>query len=193
MDVGDRTLDASVPVLMVPGFAGSGPEHWQSLWMSQIRAARVEQDDWDEPERDDWVSTYLEALGVLSEPPLVVAHSLGCLVVVHAATSSPEIRGAFLVAPPDVEARETEAALRPFAPIPVAPLSFPSVVIYSRSDPHASVSRSRILARAWGSEPLDVGAQGHLNTDSGHGPWPEGLELLRTFASGLGVMLENSR
>ncbi len=30
-------------------------------------------------------------------------------------------------------------------------------------------------ARALGSELLDAGFSGHINSESGHGPWPEGV------------------
>jgi predicted alpha/beta hydrolase family esterase len=31
------------------------------------------------------------------------------------------------------------------------------------------------MATAWGSELHFAGDAGHINTASGHGPWPEGL------------------
>ena len=32
-------------------------------------------------------------------------------------------------------------------------------------------------ADAWGSAFLSIGDAGHINVDSGHGPWPDGLAL----------------
>ncbi|MEY2633599.1 MAG: hypothetical protein RIR00_2253, partial [Pseudomonadota bacterium] len=32
-------------------------------------------------------------------------------------------------------------------------------------------------AAEWGSQYLDIGAAGHINVDSGHGPWPQALTL----------------
>jgi predicted alpha/beta hydrolase family esterase len=37
----------------------------------------------------------------------------------------------------------------------------------------------RWLADLWGSCFVNVGARGHINPDSGHGPWPEGEALLQ--------------
>ena len=34
---------------------------------------------------------------------------------------------------------------------------------------------ARELAEAWGAEFVDAGDSGHLNSESGHGPWPDGL------------------
>ena len=48
-------MTAGVEVLMVPGFTGSGPHHWQSLWQRDDPAfRRVEQRDWDRPEPREW-------------------------------------------------------------------------------------------------------------------------------------------
>ena len=35
-----------------------------------------------------------------------------------------------------------------------------------------------LLATAWGSRFVDVGAHGHINADAGVGPWPLGERLL---------------
>ena len=37
--------------------------------------------------------------------------------------------------------------------------------------------RARDLARAWGSDLVDMGLAGHINVASGFGPWPYGKEL----------------
>ncbi|MDE2429420.1 MAG: alpha/beta hydrolase, partial [Burkholderiales bacterium] len=42
--------------LILPGLYNSGPQHWQSLWEnSLVNAVRVQQLNWDAPERDAWV------------------------------------------------------------------------------------------------------------------------------------------
>lgn len=33
----------------------------------------------------------------------------------------------------------------------------------------------------WGSRLVHIGRAGHINAESGFGPWPQGLELLRTL------------
>ena len=43
---------------------------------------------------------------------------------------------------------------------------------------YMSVERSRYFAKVWGSKLVDIGARGHVNTDSGCGEWPEGRLLL---------------
>ena len=71
----------STPVLIIPGWHNSGPDHWQSLWQAKHGYVRVEQHNWDFPLRGDWMIQLEEA--VLAKPDAVlVAHSLGCVLVV---------------------------------------------------------------------------------------------------------------
>ena len=58
------------------------------------------------------------------------------------------------------------------------PLSFPSLLVGSENDPYASAAAAKDLANVWGSQFLNVGKAGHINVDSGHGPWPQGKALL---------------
>ncbi len=44
-----------------------------------------------------------------------------------------------------------------------------------------ALPRVRRWAHLWGGQLVDVGNAGHINTDSGYGPWPEGLELLHAL------------
>ncbi|MRR52524.1 MAG: esterase, partial [Rhodocyclaceae bacterium] len=45
-------------------------------------------------------------------------------------------------------------------------------------------------ATEWGSEIADLGAVGHLNVESGHGPWPAAASLLGQLATlaGQGIL-----
>lgn len=92
-----------------------------------------------------------------------------------------KVRGAFLVALPDVEDNRVPAGAAPFAPIPRDPLPFPSILVASRTDPYCAYGRAEDFAYAWGSALVDAGDSGHLNTASGHGPWPEGLMRFAGF------------
>ena len=53
--------------------------------------------------------------------------------------------------------------------------------VLSSDDPYVRPDVARALAAAWGSDVTDIGPAGHINTDSGHGPWPEGLRLLEPW------------
>lgn len=167
-------------ILLIPGYTGAGPEHWQTLWEARLpNTRRVRQRDWDRPDRREWTAALHREVRRCAAPPVLVAHSLGCITVAWwAALHAARVRGALLVAPADVEAPDALEELRGFAPIPMAALPFPSIVVMSEDDPFATSARSRALASAWGSRLVSAGAAGHLNTATGLGAWPAGLELL---------------
>ncbi len=170
-------------ILVIPGLGGSGPDHWQSRWEAKIPTVRrVVQADWENPGLAAWRDRIVEEVAREARPVILVAHSLGVLAAVHAAPflakgeCSGKVKGGFLVAPPSAKVLAGLDALDPaFLTFPGEPLPFPSVLIASRDDPFASFSESEALARTLGAELIDAGLSGHINSESGHGPWPEGL------------------
>ncbi|MDF2689856.1 MAG: alpha/beta hydrolase [Microvirga sp.] len=183
-----KTSDCDI--LIVPGHTNSGADHWQSRWERQLSTAwRVEQENWDAPNKDAWAARIVDDVKRAKKPVVLVGHSLGVMAIVHAAPLLPadKVQGAFLVSPPDVERPDFIPAIdRGFAPIPRDPLPFPSVLVASRTDPHCDYDKAEDLAYTWGSAFVDAGDAGHLNTESGHGPWPEGLMRFAGFLKRLG-------
>ena len=173
-------------VLTVPGWGNSGPDHWQTLWERDRQTMRrVEQDDWDRPDRAAWTGRIDEATRETDGPVVLVGHSLGAVAAAVVAGTPGRVAGAFLVAPADTEAPDAIAPVRDFGPMPTGVLPVPSVVVASTDDPHLSVARATALAEAWGSDLHLVPGGGHLNTASGHGPWPKGRRLLDAFCARL--------
>jgi predicted alpha/beta hydrolase family esterase len=174
-------------ILLVPGLWNSGPEHWQSYWeRERTDCRRVVQTDWETPRRGDWVATLEQAVAEAGGPVVLAAHSLGCALVAHWAGASrrlAEVRGALLVAPSDVEAPSYPAGTVGFAPMPLAKLPFPSILVMSTDDEYLAPARAAHFARAWGSRLVDAGAKGHINGSSGLRGWPEGFALLETMRS----------
>lgn len=165
--------------LIIPGYGDSGPSHWQSLWLDDPRCRRVEQRDWLHPRCSEWVAQLEQAVAQSGPDTVLVAHSLGCPLVAHWAQQTRlSVRGALLVAPPDLDGPAAELDLQGFAPLPRATLPFPSLLIASDDDPYASVAYTRALADSWGSRWQSIGAAGHINGDSGLGEWPQGRALL---------------
>lgn len=183
-----RTSD--VDILLVPGWTGSGPDHWQSRWARSLSTARViEQEDWDGPDREKWVERIVAAVRQAKRPVVLVAHSCGVAAVAHAAPMLARLRvaGAYLVAPADLEGTDAWPAVRGgFTPMPLERLPFPTVLVASSNDPHCSMARARAFADAWGATLVPAGNAGHIDTESGHGPWPEGLMRFGLFLSRLG-------
>lgn len=169
------------PIVLVPGYTGSGPDHWQTHWQHAYPSAtRVEQAASDEPQPDAWVEALDQVIESLRTPPVIVAHGLGCLVAVRWAPSrSRPVVGALLVAPPDLEQSNADPVLRRFSPTPLQPLPFPSILAASSDDPFIRLARARDFAEAWGSRLEPLGYAGHVNTEAGFGPWPEGERLLK--------------
>ncbi|MBY6266007.1 serine hydrolase family protein [Azospirillum sp. 412522] len=176
-------------VLVLPGLGNSGPDHWQS-WLERRLPAliRVELGDWDAPAPDRWVERLDAAVRAAPGPVVLVAHSLACILVARwAATTAPadKVAAALLVAPPDVGSsgvespRTVPAEACRFAPVPTDPLPFPAVVVGSRTDPYCTAARACGFAALWGADFIDAGEAGHINSASGHGPWPMGETLLK--------------
>lgn len=168
-------------ILLLPGWQNSGPDHWQSRWETAHNYERVEQSDWQRPLRGDWISRLEDVLLQRPQPTILVAHSLGCLLVAAWASHSRNthlVQAALLVAPGDVEREALRPVLTSWSPIPLQPLPFKTVLVGSRNDPYCSFERAAQFATAWGSELVDAGAQGHLNSESQLGDWPAGQALL---------------
>jgi uncharacterized protein len=54
-------------------------------------------------------------------------------------------------------------------------------LIASRNDKHSTFADSEALAKALGAKLVDAGFSGHINVESGHGPWPEGVMCFAKF------------
>jgi len=182
---------AEADFLILPGLGNSAPGHWQQRWAGRLaNAAIVEQADWHEPDADDWVSTLEQAILMTTRPTVLIAHSLAVIAVAHVASRlvDTKVRGAFLVAPPDIEEHpDSPEATHVFRPIPRDPLPFPSMLVASSNDPYCSVDRAVEFATCWGSDFHLAGDAGHINVESGHGPWPEGLLMFTRLMQRLKV------
>ena len=118
---------------------------------------------------------------------VLVAHSTGVLSAIHAGPlARNRVAGAFLVSPPQLDGNSVLGRkLRKLGDYPRDPLPFPSVVVASRNDPHCGFDHAGDLANAWGSLFVDAGESGHINGQSGHGPWPEGSMVFAQFIARL--------
>jgi predicted alpha/beta hydrolase family esterase len=168
--------------LTVPGWNGSGPAHWQTIWEQRHpNFKRIEQDNWHRPSPGQWVQAIQAAVQQAHAPVFLVAHSLGCLAVAQWAAGGDidRVGGALLVAPPWLSVSDScPAELLEFLPMPTRRLPFPSILAASQNDPYLPIEIASRLAKAWGSEFADIGQQGHVNVASGHGEWPQGQRLL---------------
>lgn len=163
--------------LIVPGLRGSGPDHWQSWWHAlEPEAVWVAQSDWEEPDLERWATQVETTLLAQVRPVWIVAHSFGVLASVLAATRRPEkVAGAFLAAPADPEKFGLSSR------VPQVRLPFPTLLAASSNDPWLKLMNAGYLASLWGSHLVNLGDVGHINPESGFGPWIEGRNLFSSF------------
>lgn len=176
-------------MIILPGINGSDERHWQTLWerSTTCPAIRINPSSWAVPELEDWLDALNRAFEASKEPPLLLAHSLGCLLVAFWAArhpSEPIVRGAFLVAPPDPESPMFPKCAPSFREPPLMSLPFPSLVVASDNDPFANIAAAEAFAMRWGSGFINAGSLGHVNGDSNIGDWTTGRDLFEAFRAG---------
>ncbi|MGL5285378.1 hypothetical protein SAMN05880558_10796 [Aeromonas sp. RU39B] len=161
-------------VLLVPGLHNSGPEHWQSQWHQRFPTwQRLDGLPWDQPNLTIWSERLADVLAQSPEPVHLVAHSFGTLTAVAASRLQPDkVASLFLAAPADPE-RFGIVERRLSGSLPA-----PALLVASRSDPWMSFERASRWSRLWQTPLFDAGAVGHINVESGHGEWGDGLALL---------------
>jgi uncharacterized protein len=181
----------SPTILIVPGLREHVPDHWQTLLEPKLPKVKcVPRMERNKLSCAAWVAKLDESLAQIEGPVVLVAHSGGCMMVVHwAQQHGRPIKGALLATPPDFESPLPEGYPKQEAlqqggwlPTPRAPLPFPSIVAASMNDPLGRFDRVAALATAWGSRLVNVGNVGHLNPASGYGEWPQAQDLIRELS-----------
>jgi uncharacterized protein len=169
----------------LPGIGNSGTDHWQTRWEgADASIRRFSPASWDEPDLGDWIAALEREVRFATKPPVLVAHSLACLLVAHwQKISNAAVKAAFLVAVPDPSSAAFPAQAAGFADVPQDRFRFPSLVVASTNDPYASLPYAELRAAQWGSNLEVIGAVGHINGRSGLEDWPQGRLLLRAFAA----------
>lgn len=162
--------------MVIPGLHDSGPTHWQSWLQTQYRGAvRVKQRHWAEPDLDRWADQIAQTIARASDKTtwVAVAHSFGCLALAHhLARQRPApgdhhgIRAALLVAPADPVKFGVNERLS------AEGLGIPSTLVGSENDPWMPLGQAEQWASHWGARFQNLGAVGHINVESGFGPWP---------------------
>lgn len=184
-------VDAPPTVLIVPGLRDAAPQHWQTLLEARLQAEGRAVVSVPPMGREDLdCRAKVEAIERTAQgvqgPIVIVAHSGGCVMLVHwAQRTRRPVLGALLATPPDFEQAMPEgyptiAQLQAggWLPVPRAKLPFRSLVAASRNDPLGRFGRVAELAREWGSDLVDLGEVGHLNPASGYGEWPRVDEFI---------------
>lgn len=172
-------------VLLIPGIGNSGPKHWQSHWEAMhSHTTRVQQSDWDNPDCDTWVEQLELAVRAAPVPPVLVAHSLGCLVVCSwASKSNLPIKAALLVAVPDPLGPLFPKAANGFKNLPTQIGQRRLMMVSSNDDPFSTPLYTQQRVTTWNTEHIALGAKGHINAASGLGDWSYGWQLVEKLLS----------
>ncbi len=173
-------------ILFVPGPGPLTDDHWLKRWESRLSTAQL-LGGRDHANRERWADGIRTAVAQAQRPVVLVAHSLGVLASAHAMAGAELglVRGGFFVSAPSERGVRALPGVDPALAPPLGPLPFPSLLVASRDDPHASYEEMEAMALDWGSQIIDAGAAGHIDAASGHGPWPEGLMRFGAFLARL--------
>jgi predicted alpha/beta hydrolase family esterase len=157
--------------LILHGYQGSGPGHWQTWLAGRLRARDAtvhypDLPDAEAPSLHAWLDALRGELDAIGQPPVVVCHSLACaLWLHHIAGGGADAERVLLVAPPSPAG--VPDVLSDFFPVPdVAPAN--TRLVCSDDDPYCPEGAHTLYPG-----PADVLAgQGHINPDAGYGAWP---------------------
>ena len=164
-------------ILLVPGLHNSGPDHWQSRWHLQFpQWQRMLGLPWDKPDLTVWSAKLASKLRSRRSRVHLVAHSFGALTAIAAARLQPDKVSSILIVAPADPARFgiPDEAL-------AGSIKVSAQLIASRNDPWMSFERAEYWSRQWQVPLFDAGEVGHINAQSGHGEWSQGLNLLNTL------------
>ena len=163
--------------LILHGYEGNGPDHWQTWLAGQLRDAGhdVAYPDLPDPLHPD-LEAWLAVLGAerRGAGDVVVCHSLGCLLWLHhRARGGPPARRVLLVAPPGPSAAVQVPALAGFFPVALDPaLASEARLVTSDADPYCPEGAVGTYAGPLGIASDVLPDAGHINPESGFGPWP---------------------
>jgi predicted alpha/beta hydrolase family esterase len=183
-----RRPTRTVPTVILHGLNGAGGEHWQRWLAEQLTAAGREVvfpdlPNFDTPQLSEWLPALTEALaGLPADGYDIVAHSLGAVLWLHHAVdpgaSPTPARVALIAMPAGAPLLEVAPS---FLPVPldidtVRKAADGTVLVGGDNDPYCPDG----VARTYGA-PLKMAATvipdgGHLNLESGFGPWPAVLD-----------------
>jgi serine hydrolase len=138
---------------------------------------------------EDRVAALHDAVMADPEPAVLIAHSAGCFAtVVWASRHTGPVQAALLVTPPcfHPDWKPEPGAEAEAWQLPRDRLPFRTIVVASRNDPRTTFGQFEQYAADWGSELVDAGEAGHIETASGYGPWPAGEHLVDKLTHGTG-------
>jgi serine hydrolase len=181
-------------IVIVYGYDGSGPGHWQRWLEDELRRRGTPVvfpvlPDPLAPQKDARVHALTEIVDATPHTPVTfVCHSLGCWAVDHllATRGARGVHAALLVAPPSPHLlfEPVESFLPPPRRAAAwAPLAARSLLVGSDNDEFTAAEEFEAIAATLGIRHHIIPGAGHINLASGYGPWPFALEWLASVGA----------
>ncbi|EDZ63790.1 protein containing DUF1234 [Sulfurimonas gotlandica GD1] len=171
-------------VLLLHGWGGSDYPHWQSWLAGELVkdygcVSFLKLSNFEFPNKNIWKEELLKELSDF-KPDIVICHSLANTLWFHICNEEKisDIAKLFLVAPPSLNLQINE--LENFFPVSI-PKNLHAkevLLICSTNDPYMTIEEARLLQKELDVEMKILEDAGHINTDSGFGPWPWMLNIL---------------
>lgn len=181
-------------IIIVHGYDGSGPGHWQRWLEEELRQLGVPVVFPDlpapaAPQKDQWVATLADVASAAAGAPITfVCHSLGCWAVDHLFTERGLLgaQAALLAAPPSPYL--LFGPVDSFLPPPCrrevwAPLAARTLLVGGDNDELSTAEELEDIAHKLGVGTRIIPGAGHINLASGHGPWLFALEWLEAVGA----------
>lgn len=167
----------SKKVLILHGWGGSDYPHWQSWLAGEIaknygKVSFLKFSDIDFPVKDKWKEELIKELNEF-KPDIVICHSVANILWFHICNDIKisKVERLYLVVPPSLECDIKE--LESFYPceIPKELYAEESMLITSTDDPYMSEQEAKTLQETLNVPMKVLDGAGHINADSGFGPW----------------------
>ncbi|RYL89790.1 alpha/beta fold hydrolase [Sporolactobacillus sp. THM7-4] len=173
--------------LILHGLGGSGEGHWQRWLYNELKKRNKsvffpQFSGQDRPVKEIWLEQLNHVIGSIPEtdPLVVVTHSLGCILWIHYAAQAARrrVKRAILVSPPSQYLSISE--IRNFFPLPetkdsLATAADKTMFVMSANDPYLP-QQAVSQYFEYGVPCVILPGMGHINVESGWGPWPWILE-----------------
>ncbi|MDP0499194.1 MAG: alpha/beta hydrolase [Verrucomicrobiota bacterium JB022] len=177
-------------VYIVPGYGATPRSHWfpwlrRRLAADGLQAQVVALPAPTNPQPAPWQQALARAVGQPGPTTSIVAHSLGCLTLLHYLQSRPAVKvGAVVLVAGFYEVLDRYPNLQPFFE---PALDFGQLrgqaqayrVIASRDDTHVPLERTQALAQALHAPLKETNRCGHFLAEDGVSRLPLALDLLR--------------
>lgn len=160
------------------------PEHWQWSLVEALRQGGEQVlypqlPNPDRPSLDEWTELLHAELAQLGGGErVIVAHSLSALLWLHAVRvlgANAEVDRVLLVAPPSEAGLRPHATVEEFAQVPqdtdaVRSAAGSTRIVYGDPDPYCPEGAD-VAYSGLGLDTDHLPGAGHINPDSGYGPW----------------------